>query len=217
MTNHNACVNMIKQQLRTGDVLEEHLLDLFQNIPRSAFVPIAMKEFAYSDTQIPLAHSQTMLTPLEEGKILQALDLQGTETILEIGTGSGYLTALLSRLCKKVISVDYFAEFTAQAEVKLHAYDCNNVECITQDASHGWLDNAPYDMVVVTAGCQTIMESYRLQVVPGGKLFAIVGDAPVMRGMLYSLDHHNNWTESMIFETCIPYLITNCNTQKFVF
>lgn len=118
MTQQHAKVNMIKQQLRTGDVLNESILDLFETIPRDNFVPASMQQFAYADMQIPLAHDQQMLTPLEEGQILQALALQGHETVLEVGTGTGYLTVLLSKLAKQVISIDYFPKFTEEAEKK---------------------------------------------------------------------------------------------------
>ena len=99
-------INMVKQQLRTGDVLNSSILDLYTEIPREEFVPNQFKHFAYSDMQIDLAHEQRMMTPLEEAKLLQALDLRGNEVVLEVGTGTGFLTALLSRLCKKVISID---------------------------------------------------------------------------------------------------------------
>ena len=101
-------INMIKQQLRTGDVIDESILELFREIARDEFVPAKYKDFAYSDMQLELAHQQRMMTPLEEAKILQALNLTGNETVLEVGTGTGFLTALLSRRCKKLISVDNY-------------------------------------------------------------------------------------------------------------
>ena len=112
MSKSSACINMIKQQLRTGNVLNESILALYEKFPRENFVPSLYSSMAYSDMQVPLAHGQCMMTPLEEGLILQALALKGHETVLEVGTGTGFFTALLSQLCKKVISVDYFSEFT---------------------------------------------------------------------------------------------------------
>ncbi|MFC3909910.1 protein-L-isoaspartate O-methyltransferase [Legionella dresdenensis] len=217
MTTQHALVNMIKQQLRTNDVLNEDILDLFESMPRQNFVPAAMQNFAYSDMQIPLAHGQRMLTPVEEGRLLQGLALKGNETVLEVGTGTGYFTALLSKKCKKVISVDYFDEFTKSARARLEQHGCTNVELITGDASQGWLDKAPYDAVVITGAVEHITESHRLQVMPGGKLAVIVGKEPIMLCKLLEQDHSGNWSESLLFETCVPALINRLKTKEFVF
>lgn len=217
MNTYTARVNMVKQQLRTCDVLNETILNLYEQVPRHEFVPENFKHFAYSDMQIPLAHEQRMLTPLEESSILQALDLQGHETVLEIGTGSGFLTALLSKLCNKVISVDYFAEFTVNAARKLTAHQCENVELITGDASQGWLDKAPYDVVVFTGALPSINETHLLQVLPGGKLFAIEGKSPIMKARIYEYGHDLEWSNSVLFETEIPQLIDKSSTKEFVF
>ncbi|QMT59569.1 MULTISPECIES: protein-L-isoaspartate O-methyltransferase family protein [unclassified Legionella] len=217
MSYQSARINMVKQQLRTGDVLNEFILNLYDIVLRHEFVPEQFIDFAYSDMQIPLNHNQCMLTPLEEGKILQALDLQGHETVLEVGTGSGFFTALLSKLCKKVISVDYFADFTSHAARVLKKHHCNNVELITGDASQGWLENAPYDVVVFTGAKEQINETQKLQILPGGKLFVIEGTSPAMQGRLYELDHSEHWHETLIFETNIPLLIDKSMHKQFVF
>lgn len=217
MNNHSARINMIKQQLRTGDVLNESILNLYDVLPRHEFVPDQYSHFAYSDMQIPLANGQRMLTPLEEGIILQALDLKGTETLLEVGTGSGFLTAMLSKLCKKVISVDYFSEFTQNAARKLETHHCNNVELITGDACRGWLEKAPYDIMVITGSVEKLIETHKLQIVPGGKLFAITGKFPSMRASMHELDHDNVWHETLLFETDIPPLLDQLKPKEFVF
>jgi protein-L-isoaspartate(D-aspartate) O-methyltransferase len=217
MSNHSARINMVKQQLRTGDVLNESILNLYDVIPRHEFVPEHLAHFAYSDMQIPLAHGQRMLTPLEEGKILQGLELLGTETVLEVGTGSGFLTAMLSKLCKKVISIDYYSEFTSSAARKLEAHRCDNVELFTGDASHGWLEKAPYDIVVYTGAIEKLAKTHKLQILPGGKLFAIEGKSPVMKAFLHRLDHQEVWQKSMLFETDIPPLLDQLKPKEFVF
>lgn len=217
MSNHNARINMVKQQLRTGEVLNESILNLYDLIPRHEFVPEAFAHFAYSDMQIPLAHGQKMLTPLEEGKILQALQLKGNETVLEIGTGTGFLTALLSKLCKKVISVDYYSDFTVHAARKLQAHKCDNIELITGDGCRGWLENAPYDVMVFTGAIEKLTETHRLQVLPGGKLLAIEGKSPIMQAHLYHLSHNEVWQDSVIFETDIPPLVDHLKPKEFVF
>ena len=217
MNNHIARTNMIKQQLRTGDVLNESILDLYAAIPRHEFVPELYTQFAYSDMQIPYGNGQRMLTPLEEGKILQGLALNGTETVLEIGTGTGFFTALLSKLCKKVISIDYYSEFTASANRHLQAHLCSNVVLITGDGHRGWLENAPYDVVVFNGCIGELSETHFLQVVPGGKLFAIEGKAPMMCGNLYQLDHKEIWQKKLLFETEIPLLVDNLKPNTFIF
>lgn len=217
MSNQNARTNMIKQQLRTGGVLNESILNLYETISREDFIPEHYAQFAYSDMQIPLAHGQRMLTPLEEGTLLQSLNLQGKETVLEIGTGTGFLTAMLSKLCKQVISVDYYADFTNFAKTRLEELNCTNVELITGDGSRGWLDNAPYDVVIFTGSLEKLTDTHRLQVLPGGKLFAILGKSPVMQACLFSLDHNNVWSESMLFETDIPPLTDRLKPKEFIF
>ena len=217
MSYNTARNNMIKQQLRTGDVLDESILNLYEQIHRHEFLPNHLAHFAYSDLQIPLANNQRMLTPLEEGCILQALELKGHETILEIGTGTGFFTALLSKLCKKVISVDYYAEFTATASENLKTHECNNIELITGDGCRGWLESAPYDVIVFTGALEQLTQTHRLQVLPGGKLFAIVGKPPIMQGHLYQLSHDDTWQESMLFETEIPLFIDKLKQKEFVF
>lgn len=217
MNTNNARINMVKQQLRTNDVLNESILALYDLIPRHEFVPEHYASFAYSDMQIPLANGQRMLTPLEESLIVQSLELKGHETVLEIGTGSGFFTALLSQLCKKVISIDYYSEFTAAAALKLKAHHCDNVALITGDAARGWLEAAPYDVVVFTGGIDSLTETHRLQIVPGGSLLAIEGKSPAMQARLYKLDHDANWTNSFLFETDIPSLVDHTKTKEFVF
>lgn len=213
---NTACTNMIKQQLRTGNVLNERILDLYHKIPRHAFVPEQFIDFAYSDMQIMLPHQQTMLTPLEEATILQSLDLQGFETVLEVGTGSGFFSALLSQLCQKVISIDYFSDFTQTAKQRLAQYQCNNVELYTGDASHGWIERAPYDAIVFTGAIPELLETHRLQLAPGGKLFAITGPSPAMKGRLHTCSA-TEWHSQLLFETGVPPLIDPLKKQSFVF
>jgi protein-L-isoaspartate(D-aspartate) O-methyltransferase len=208
---------MIKQQLRTGNVLNQKVLDLYDEIARDDFVPSSFKNFAYADMQIPLPHQQRMMTPLEESLLLQSLDLKGTEVVLEVGTGTGFLTALISRLCKQVISVDYFANFSSEARRALANYQCTNVVLETGDASGGWLEKAPYDVIVFTGAMEALTETQRLQVAPGGKIFAIVGKDPIMQGQLHSLENNNQWRTKVIFETNLPGLIDKLKPNNFVF
>lgn len=209
--------NMIKQQLRTGDVFNEQILSLFNEMPRHLFVPSHLQHFAYSDMQIELPHFQKMMTPLEEALLLQAINLSGTETVLEVGTGSGFLTALLSRLSKKVTSIEYFKDLTDHAQTRLSQCECNNVELVTGDASHGSYHQAPVDVMIMTAAIEKITDTHRLQILPGGRLFAIVGKQPIMQGQLHQLSPEGKWSFDVVFETCLPSLIENTKPSDFVF
>ena len=211
-----AKMNMIKQQLRTSSIHNERIIDLYHQVPREFFVPERSRAFAYTDQHISLPHNQIMMTPLEEATILQALNLQGSEVILEVGTGTGFLTALLSMLSHRVISIDYYDTFTKQAREKLSLQGCNNVELHTGDAHQGWFNKAPYDVIVFTGALEALSEAHRLQILPGGKLFAILGSAPVMQAMLYELDHEKQWKSTFLYETQVPKLITNTK-QPFIF
>lgn len=217
MGHSNQRINMIKQQLRPGDVLNETILALYSDIPREAFVPQALQPFAYADMQLEIGHHERMMTPLEEGLLLQALELQGHETILEVGTGTGFLTALLSRLCKKVISIDCYPDFTSRAKEKLCAHECTNVELFTGNAHQGWIEKAPYDVIIFTGSLLNITETHRLQVVPGGKIFAPLGQAPLMQGQLQVLDHAGLWSQKLLFETLLPDLLETHKSPHFIF
>ena len=217
MTNV-ACINMIKQQLRTNNVLDDRVLALYATGSRERFVPPNMKDFAFSDMQIPFEHEQRMMTPTEEALILQSLQLKGHERILEIGTGTGYFTSLLSQLGKEVISIEYYQDLAYNAQKKLNAEGCHNVTVLQGDGCAGWMNKAPYDMIILTGGIEAITKSHQLQLLPGGKLCAIVGKKPVMECQLLTLDHQDNWTYDVLFDTCLPSLINNmCSSEPFVF
>ena len=209
--------NMIKQQLRTGNVLNNTLLGLYQTLPRDSFVPRTYKQFAYSDYKIPLEHQQKMLTPLEEATILQALNLNGTESVLEIGTGCGYFTALLAQCAKQVISVDYYQSITEQAQTNLEKFNISNVSLHTGDAHRGWMDSAPYDVIVITGALDHLSDVFKTQLMKSGKLFAIIGTGAAMTGSIFTLDAQEQWVETILFDTCVEPLITNQTISDFDF
>lgn len=217
MSRSTQRINMVKQQLRTGNVLNETILSLYQTVPREAFVPQHLEHFAYTDAQLAIGHNERMMTPLEEATLLQALNLQGHEIVLEVGTGTGFLTALLSQLCKTVISIDYYADFTKNAQEKLAQHQCNNVSLYTGNAHDGWLDNTPYDVILFTGALSSLTDIQRLQIAPGGKIFAPIGEQPLMEGQLHCLSHNGTWTESLLFKTQLPPLIQTHQPSNFVF
>lgn len=212
-----ARTNMIKQQLLTGNITQSQVLDLFQTMPREYFVPTAFQNFAYSDMQIPLSENECMMTPLEEATLLQALNIQGHEKILEIGTGSGFLTALLAKLAAQVVSLDIHAPFTELARRKLSEHELNNIQLHTEDGYAGFVSEAPYDIIVFTGALTDVLPLHQLQVLPGGKIFALVGSSALQQGQVLTLDHHENWSKEIIFETNLPHLIHGRKDGTFQF
>lgn len=217
MNIEQARINMLGQQLRTWDVLDQHVLDIMGSTPREDFVPPIYRNEAYADMAIPLDHSQIMFTPKEEARLLQALAIKPTESVLEIGTGSGYMTALLARLARQVYSVDIFADFTEQARQKLRALTLSNIELWTGDAAHGWVQKAPYDVIIITGSMYALPASFRNCLKPGGRLVVILGEAPAMEAMLIARDKNNQWSEASLFETVVPALINAVEPPAFVF
>jgi len=217
MNIEQARTNMIKQQLRAWDVLDDHLLEVFRTTPREAFVPPAYKGVAFADMNIPLEHDQIMLIPGEEARLLQAVQIQPTDTVLEIGTGSGYMTALLARLAKLVYSIDIFPDFTAAAQVKLATHNINNVKLLTADASKGWEQQGPYDVIIITGSLPFLPESFRNSLKPNGRLVAILGNAPAMEATLITRNDRAQWSKQKLFETVVPVLINAEPSATFVF
>src|SRR3990167_1499745 len=186
----SAQTNMIKQQLRPTSVVNEDIIHLFEVLPREKFVPAHYANFAYSDMQIPLPHGQRMFTPTEEGQILQALKLKNHETVLEIGTGFGYLTAMLSKLAKKVISLDIFPEFTKHAQTKLKELNIKNVSLYTANGYEGFPQNSPYDCIIVTGATTSIPDELLLQLATQGRLFALIGQETVQQAQIHKINAH---------------------------
>lgn len=208
MTHKIALENMIKQQLITNQINDESILTLFETIPREKFIDKKYQSLAYCDAPIPLAHQQKTLTPVEEASILQALNLSGDEVVLEVGTGCGYLTALLANKANKVYSVDIYSDFTAKAKQTLDKLKIENAELLTGDASRGWMEKGPYDVIVITAGIETVGDHLRVQLLKGGKLFAFIGKPPAQIATLYQLDKFDKWHKTALFDTCVTPLIS---------
>lgn len=208
---------MITQQLKTCGIHSEAVLTLLSETPREDFLPEELRDLAFSDSRIPLDHGQSMMTPLEEATILQALDIQKEQTVLEIGTGSGYLTALLAKQAKQVISIEYHADLTQSAEKKLRHHQINNVTLITGDGIHGHLDKAPYDIIVITGSIDELDKCFHPQLLQGGKLFAIIGTGPAKKACLFTLDKADQWSIEVLFETNIAPLVNRYKKSSFQF
>ena len=210
--------NMIEQQIRPWNVLNQTILDLLARIPRDAFVPEAYRKLAYVDTEIPLGHGEFMMPPRVEARMLQDLAINHDDSCLEIGTGSAYVTACLASLSQHVDSVDLYSDFTKSAEQKLQQHKRNNVELMTKDVSQGWkLAKPQYDVIAITASMPTYHPSFENLLKPKGRLFVIIGKAPAMAATLITRSQKGDITRTTLFETVINPLVGKKEQQPFVF
>ncbi len=209
--------NMVEQQVRPWEVLDQTVLDAMMTIPRERFVPDAYKLLAFSDTRIPLGHGQAMFAPKWEGRLLQALAPNKHERALEIGTGSGYQAALLGHLCAAVTSIDLQAEFVTAATRRLRLVGISNVICETGDGLDGWAAGGTYDLIAVTASSPQRRARIEQQLTPGGRLFIVIGMAPVMDAMLITRNADDSFTAESLFELEIEPLIGAELKPRFVF
>ncbi|CDH46547.1 protein-L-isoaspartate O-methyltransferase family protein [Candidatus Contendibacter odensensis] len=192
--------NLIEQQIRPWDVLDQRVLDVLADIPREDFVPDHYRNLAFSDIAIPLGHGEFMLRPTVEGRILQALALQPTDRVLEIGTGSAYLTAALARLAASVTSIDILPEFTEAARHKLKMHGFDNAMLHSGDASQGWGEQR-YHAIAVTGSVATMAEVWRQSLRVGGRLFIVIGQPPVMEALLITRVGEQEWIRESLFDT----------------
>lgn len=217
MDIEQARFNMVEQQIRPWEVLDQTVLDLLFKVRREEFVPAAYRSLAFFDMEIPLGQGESMWAPKLEARALQALQLKKTGKVLEIGTGSGYLTALLASLAGKVHSVEIHAEFMKDAESRLKAHGFDNVTLESGDASQGWEKHAPYDAIIVTGSLPVMPANLPAQLAPGGRLFAITGDDPVMEAQLITCVSHGVFRTETLFETSVKPLVNAPQPERFVF
>ncbi len=209
--------NMVKQQLRTWDVLNSKVLDMVTELPREDFVPEQYHELAFADTEIAIGHGQKMMTPKVEARILQALDIQPTDNILEIGTGSGFLTACLARMGGKVTSLDIEPDFTAKTTQLLQKHGIDNVKLATGDGLEAAQEQGPFDVIVLTGSLPKINEKLTRQLNMDGRLFGVAGDSPAMEAILITRVGDYQWREEALFETDLERLEAPDSAPQFVF
>ncbi len=209
--------NMIEQQIRPWDVLDGAVLVLLAKLPREDFVPKQYVGLAFADLEIPLGDGQLMLSPKMEGRILQSLEIKQTDKVLEIGTGSGYLTALLALQAKHVDSVELNAKISKQAAKNIAAQGIVNVNLVVADGVHGLAANAPYDVIVFTGSTPLLNTQVERQLAVGGRMFFVVGDAPAMEATLITRISVDNFKTDVLFETCLPAIVNAPQAEKFEF
>lgn len=217
MNFDQARFNMVEQQIRPWEVLDSKVLSLLESIQREDFVPVRYRKLAFADFAIPLDCGQAMMRPKIEARMLQALDLKEDETVLEIGTGSGFMTACLATLAKRVVSVEIFGELHEEAAQKLDDKQIRNVELFTGDVMRGWQPEQAHDVVVVTGSVPEIPEAFRGWVNPGGRMFIVSGKSPAMDAQLLTRLDVTDWAQESLLETDLPRLVNAEPQPKFEF
>lgn len=207
--------NMIEQQVRPWDVLDERVLNAMSHLRREDFVPVAHRALAFADLALPLGHDEVMMKPVIEGRILQAAAPQPHERVLEIGTGSGFLTACLARMAASVTSVEQHTDFVEAARVRLNAAGIANTRLHVADAVRGFDPGHRFEVMVVTGAVAALPGHWRNWITPEGRLIAIVGNSPAQRAVLIQA-HGDTWDETPLFETDLPYLRHTAPQPHFV-
>ena len=205
MNFNTARQNMLLNQVRTWDFVSPENIKLMQKLQREEFVPVEHRKLAFSDIEIPLDHQEYMMKPILEGRIIQSLSLTGSEKVLEIGTGSGYFTALLALSSQKVTSIDVYQDFTDSAVEKLQEAHINNVKCECADVFN-YNSTYKYDCIVATGSFAEVPSFLLDNIKQDGKIFALVGDEPVMSACLIRKDENNGPIVETLFETSVKHL-----------
>lgn len=207
---------MIEQQVRAWDVLDERVLEILRKVPRDRFTPDHQRFLAYADAEVPLPHGQHMLRPSVVGRLLQALQLTGSENVLQIGAGSGFITACLRTAAARVRTIEIFPELADMARRNLHSSGLRDVDVVTADALQ--LDSGThYGAIAVTGSLPVYDERYERQLEIGGRLFVVVGEPPVMEARLIRRNGEASWSSESLFETVIDPLINARRLPEFKF
>lgn len=206
MNIEQARFNMIEQQIRPWNVLDQDVLDLLHVVKREQFVPAAYQNLAFADVEIPLPGGAAMLAPKFEARILQEVGVKKHETVLEIGTGSGYMAALLAHRAAKVTTVEINPETAELAKKNLANAGVHNVTVEVGNGAQGWEKGAPYDVIVISGALEVLPEAILKQVKVGGRIAAIVGQAPVMEASVITRTGENTYSTIKVFETNVRYL-----------
>ena len=208
---------MVDSQIRTWEVLDQRVLDTVLKIKREAFAPAQYASLAFVDMEIPLGHGEVMLSPKLEARMLQELTLKETDRVLEVGTGSGYMTALLAALSSHLYSVELHEDFAHGAAGKLEVFGIKNVTIEIGDAGRGWKRHAPYDAILLTGSVPMLPSELKSQLRVGGRLLAVIGGPPIMTAILYTCVADGALNEVGLFETCIAPLRNVPGPERFVF
>lgn len=217
MNIEQARFNMIEQQIRPWEVLDQDVLNLLSIVKRENFVPAAYRDLAFADFEVPLPAGQHMLAPRVEARTLQELAVKKHESVLEIGAGSGYMAALLAHRAQHVLTVDIEPELAELAKNNLIANGVLNAEVATGDAARGWAAAAPYDVICVSGGLPVLPQEILEHLKIGGRLAAFVGTAPVMKAQIITRIDEKQYRVANVFETYVEPLVNAVQPPRFKF
>ncbi len=209
--------NMIEQQIRPWEVLDPKVLEVLGRVKREDYVPPVYRSLAFVDMEIPIGHGEAMWHPKVEARVLQALQIRNTDRVLEVGTGSGYLTALMAALAMQVVSVEIHPDLKESAEAKLKAHGYANVTVKLGDAARDWGEDGRFDVIVLTGSTPLLPEAYLGRLTPGGRLFAVVGEPPLMQARLITCVAPGACRTDVLFETLLKPLVNAMTPERFVF
>ena len=217
MNIEQARFNMIEQQIRTWEVLDPQVLELLFQVRREDFVPPEHRNLAFADLEIPIGQGEAMMQPKVEARILQELALRPEEAVYEVGTGTGYLAALLARRARHVTSVEIHPALRAQAEQNLRSVGATNVTLLEGDSARAPLAESGFDVIVLTGSVPVLPQAFLDRLRPGGRLFAVVGDAPVMKAVLVRQPTAGSFQHVELFETLLKPLVNAPQPTRFRF
>ena len=217
MNIEQARFNMIEQQIRPWNVLDSDVLDLLLVVKREDFVPAAHKALAFVDTEIPLGSGEAMFTPKIEARILQEVQLKKHENVLEIGAGSGYMAALLAHKARHVTTIEINPALKELAQANLARAGLSNVTVELGDGAQGWNAGAPFDVIVISGALEALPEAFLKQIKVGGRIAAIIGQAPVMTAQVITRLSETAYDTVKVFETNVKQLQAAVTAPRFVF
>jgi protein-L-isoaspartate(D-aspartate) O-methyltransferase len=217
MNIEQARFNMVEQQIRTWEVLDPVVLGLLHEVRREDFVPPEHRALAFADLELPLGHGEAMMQPKVEARIVQELAIEPHETVYEVGTGSGYLTALLASRARHVTSAEVHPDLQAGAARNLERAGLSNVTLLAGDSARAPLAESAFDVIVLTGSTPLLPQGFLDRLTPGGRLFAVVGDAPVMKAMLVRRPAAGSFQHVEIFETMLKPLVNAAQPARFRF
>ena len=217
MNIEQARFNMVEQQIRTWEVLDPQVLDLLFQVKREDFVPPEHRSIAFADLQVPLGHGESMMEPKVEARILQEIAIEPHENVYEVGTGSGYLTALMAKRARHVTSAEIHGDFRARAGQSLRNAGIANLTLLEGDSARGPLAESAFDVIVLTGSTPLLPQAFLDRLSPGGRLFAVVGDAPVMKAVVVRQPSPGAFQHTELFETLVKPLVNAAQPPRFRF
>ena len=217
MDIEQARFNMIEQQIRPWDVLDIGVLNIIQSVHREDFVSKSQQNLAFADMELPIGHGQVMMSPKVEARMLQALEISPDDEILEIGTGSGFITACLAKMGKHVTTCEYFEDLSSIAKSRLHSHQIENIDYLTGDVFNLSDTLSSYDVIAITGSIPDQLSNTSKLLRNNGRLFCITGQAPAMTAKLITCVAENSYREESLFETVIPPLLSTSTEKVFSF